>query len=86
MMMNTLSKFKGNQTGDNVGDSEIYASDCEALLFEAEQIPFDLHHKIQQAIRKAERNAASLAKQKIIRMIETSQIYAGGSEGCTITV
>ena len=74
-MSRPLSEFKGNPTGPNVGDSKIYATDIEAVLFEAEQIPFELHHKIEQSIRTAELNAASFAKQKIINMIEITSIY-----------
>lgn len=70
-----LAEFYGNPTGPNVGDSKIYARDIEALLFEAEQIPFELHHKIENAIRAAELNAASMAKSKVIKQIEQMRIY-----------
>ena len=69
-MHNRLAEFKGNTTGPNIGDSKIYASEQEILLFEAKQIHFDLHHQIEQSISKAERNAADLTRQKIVREIE----------------
>ena len=66
----TLSEFKGQETGENIGDSKIYASDEEILLFEALQIPFELHHRIERAIRDAEHSAAVVTRQKIVREIE----------------
>lgn len=66
-----LSKFDGNSTGPNIGDSKIYASiGDETLIFEAKQISFDLHHEIERAIRKAEKHTAEATRYKIIREIE----------------
>ena len=68
--MSRLASLAGNETGPNVGDSKIYASGEEILLFEAKQIPFDLHHQIELSIRKAERQCAELTRSQIIREIE----------------